>query len=68
MSNTQTKIVTGHWQDAPAREYTVRISLGTWNGRDDLADLGIFFYTDGEPVNVGDTIAEDFIITSIQGE
>ena len=62
------KTITGYWKDEPQRTYTVKVSLGTWNERDDLADLGIFYYTDGEPIKVGDTIAEDFIITDIQGE
>ena len=62
---TQIITATGYWAEAPNHTYTVKVSLGTWNERDDLADLGIFYYTDGEPLKVGDIIAEDFIITTI---
>ena len=62
---TQIITATGYWADQPSQTITVKVSLGTWDGRDDLADLGIFYYTDGEALKVGDTIAGDFIITTI---
>jgi hypothetical protein len=61
------KTITGFWNDEPQHALTVTVSLGTWNEQEDLSDLGIFYYTDGDPIKVGDIIAEDFTITSIQG-
>tara|TARA_R110000823_G_scaffold185574_1_gene317953 strand:- start:284 stop:499 length:216 start_codon:yes stop_codon:yes gene_type:complete len=68
LNTTMLQTVTGFWKDEPQHTYTVKVSLGTWDGRDDLSDLGIFYYTDGDQIKVGDTIAEDFIITSIQAK
>jgi hypothetical protein len=68
LNTTMLQTVTGFWDGYPQRTYTVKVSLGTWDGRDDLSEkLGIFYYTDGDQIKVGDAIAEDFIITSIQG-
>lgn len=57
--------VIGHWVDAPDTEYSVRVSLGSWDGQEDEADRNIFYYTDGAPFCVGDVIAGDFVITKI---
>lgn len=64
---TKAKIVTvnGHWVDEPAITYTVRVSLGSWDEQEDERDSQIFYYTDGEPLNVGDVIASDFVVTEI---
>ena len=59
------KTISGHWIDQPATTYTVKVSLGSWNGIEDEADRNIFFYTDGEPINVGDIVASDFVVTAI---
>lgn len=61
----ETVIVTGHWVDEPDTEYSVRVSLGSWDGQESEADRNIFYYTDGEPIKVGDIIANDFVITEI---
>lgn len=58
--------VRGHWVDDPATEYSVLVSLGSWDGRETEEDSRIFYYTDGEPLNVGDVIASDFRVTEIQ--
>ena len=57
--------VIGHWRDEPDTEYSVLVSLGAWDGEEDEADGNIFYYTDGEPIKVGDIIANDFVITEI---
>lgn len=62
---TKTVTVEGYWQDEPSRIYTVLVALGEWDGVEDEADRDIFYYMDGEPLSVGDTIAEDFIVTEI---
>lgn len=57
--------VRGHWIDDPATEYSVLVSLGSWDERETEEDRRIFYYTDGEPLNVGDVIASDFRVTAI---
>ena len=59
------KTISGHWLDQPETNYTVLVSLGSWDGVEDEKDRNIFFYTDGEPINVGDIVAGDFVITAI---
>ena len=56
--------VSGHWTDEPQRVFDVLVSLDSWDG--DENDHHVFYYTDGEPINVGDIIAEDFVITQIK--
>ena len=63
--NTQIITVTGHWTDDPSNKHTVAVSLGEWDGVEDETDRGIFYYTDGEPLKVGDIIASDFVVTAI---
>lgn len=55
--------VEGYWKDD--REYvtTVAVSLGSWDGSD---DEDIFYYTEGDDIKVGDTIAGDFVILEIR--
>lgn len=66
----ESKVVTveGHWMEEPERTYSVRVSLGSWDGVEDEKDRDIFYYTDGQPLNIGDVIADDFVITAIEGE
>lgn len=59
--------VTGYWIDEPAHKFNVLVSLDSWDGNEDEADQQIFYYTDGEPIYVGCVIAEDFVISSIEG-
>lgn len=61
----ETVTVQGYWQGEPSRIYTVLVALGEWDGVEDEADRDIFYYMDGEPLGVGDRIAEDFIVTEI---
>lgn len=62
---TQIKLVEGYFTDEPNHIHYVNVHLGAWNGIEDHADNDIFFYMDGEPLKVGDTIAEDFVVTLI---
>jgi hypothetical protein len=60
------KTITGFWNDEPQRMLTTTISLGAWDEQDDLKDLDIFYYMDGNQASVGDIIAESFTITEIE--
>ena len=62
------KTVTVHWIDAPHHSFTVKVALGSWDGYNDADDEQIFYYMDGEPLIVGSTIAEGFVVTNIEGE
>jgi len=64
---TQTILVEGYFTDEPNHIHYMNIALGEWNGIEDHADRDVFFYMDNEPLKVGDTIAEDFVVTSIEG-
>ena len=57
--------VRGHWLDLPTIEYSVLVSLGSWDGQETEEDRNIFYYTDGEPLSLGDVIAGDFRVTEI---
>ena len=56
----------GHWTDQPSHILSVTVSLGSWDGKEDAKDEGIFYYMDGLPLQVGSTIAEDFHVTEIE--
>ena len=65
MNTLKIKTVDGHWIDDATTIYTVNVSIDSWDGLEDEADRNIFYYTDGDPIEVGDTIALDFVITKI---
>ena len=56
--------VEGYWQDSPDTRYWVNVSLGSWDGYEDEKDRDIFYYMDGEPLNIGDVIADNFVVTN----
>ena len=56
--------VEGYWQDSPDTRYWVNVSLGSWDGYEDAKDRDIFYYMDGEPLNIGDVIADNFVVTN----
>ena len=56
----------GYWRDEPSRIFSVTVALGSWNGKEDADDETVFFYMDGEPLQVGSVISEDFIVTEIE--
>ena len=61
-----TKYCEGYWDDEPENIFSVNIALGDWDGKEDYADEQIFFYMDGEPLEVGAIVADGFVITSIE--
>ena len=60
------KKVTGYWKDEPQHVFTVKVALTEWNGIEDAEDEEIFYYMDNEPLVVGCTISEGFVVTSIE--
>lgn len=60
--------VEGYFVDEPDNLYNVVIALEEWDGIEDAEDEGIFFYMDGEPLEVGAVVADNFVITKIYGE
>ena len=48
--------------------YDVRISLGSWDEQEDAEDESIFYYMDGEPLEIGSILGEGFVITNIEEE
>ena len=58
--------VTGYWSDKPNLILTVKVALGTWDGLADAEDETIFHYMDNEPITVGSSISEGFVITNIE--
>jgi hypothetical protein len=59
--------IEGYWVDDDKRIVTALVHLGSWDEVEGEADSRIFYYMDGEPLAVGMRIADDFIITSIEG-
>lgn len=69
----ETKYCTGFWlpNDPLARQVSflgVEIALGSWDEEEDAEDEGIFYYMDGEPLEVGMIISDGFVIVDIEGE
>jgi hypothetical protein len=48
--------------------YQVDIALGSWDEVEDDEDRNIFFYMDGEPLEVGLILDDGFVIVDIEGE
>ena len=48
--------------------YQVDIALGSWDEVEDEEDRNIFFYMDGEPLEVGLILDDGFVIVDIEGE
>ena len=46
--------------------YDVRIALDSWDEEEDAEDESIFYYMDGEPLEVGMIVGEGFVITNIE--
>jgi hypothetical protein len=51
--------------DRKACLINVKVSLGSWDEEEDAEDESIFFYMDGEPLEIGSIIAEDLIVVDI---
>jgi hypothetical protein len=65
MPKYKTCEVEGYWEDNPEDVFTVKVAYGSWDEVEDDEDQSIFFYLDGAPIKVGDTLAEGFIVTEI---
>jgi hypothetical protein len=48
--------------------FWVDIALGAWDEVEDEEDRNIFFYMDGEPLEVGLILDDGFVIVDIEGE
>jgi len=48
--------------------FNVTIALGSWDDVEDAEDERIFFYMDGEPLEVGTIVSQDFVVVSIEGK
>lgn len=46
--------------------YDVRIALDSWDEEEDAEDESIFYYMDGEPLEVGMILGEGFVVTNIE--
>lgn len=46
--------------------FDVLVSTDSWDEEEDADDERIFYYTDGLSINVGDIIADGFVITEIE--
>ena len=63
------KVCSGYWDDEPDRVLSgVRVALESWDEMEDHWDESIFYYMDNQPLQVGSIIAEDFIVTEIEGD
>lgn len=58
----------GYWEGEPERIFEVTIALDGWDGVEDADDERIFYYMDGEPLEVGTVLDDGFVITKIYGE
>ncbi len=66
MSKYETVTVNGYWEDDKDNLRTgYVVALGSWDEVEDDEDQSIFHYLDGEPLKVGDVIAECFVVTAI---
>ena len=71
MPKYKTQYCTGFWlPDDPSAKYVdfmdVKIALDSWDEVEDHEDRSIFFYMDGEPLEVGLIISDGFVITNIE--
>ena len=58
----------GYWDDDPENIFEVTVALGEWDGIEDEEDRNIFYYMDGEPIEVGMIISDGFVVTEVLGE
>jgi len=64
MAKYNTYEVEGRWEEG-TDVFAVLFSDDSWDGVEDAEDERIFYYTDGEPVKVGDVVADGFVITNV---
>lgn len=46
--------------------YDVTIALDSWDESEDAEDEQIFFYMDGQPLEVGMILGDGFVVTNIE--
>ena len=46
--------------------FDVKIALDSWDEEEDAEDESIFYYMDGEPLEVGLILSDGFVITNIE--
>lgn len=56
----------GYYAHEPEVIYSVKIALGSWDGVADEEDESIFYYTDGEEIELGTNLADGFVIIGIE--
>ena len=56
--------VYGYWGQASDETLFVLVEPGSWDGNE--YDDSIFFYMDDQPLEVGDVIADGFVVTAIE--
>lgn len=45
--------------------FDVSIALGSWDETEDAEDERIFYYMDGEPLEVGAIVSDNFVVVRI---
>ena len=48
--------------------YNVTIALGSWDEEEDEEDESIFYYMDGEPLEIGMILTDGFVVTRIEDD
>ena len=48
--------------------YNVTIALGSWDEEEDEEDESIFYYMNGEPLEVGMILTDGFVVTRIEDD
>lgn len=48
--------------------FWVDIALESWDEVEDAEDESIFFYMDGQPLEVGSILSDNFVVVEIEGE
>lgn len=48
--------------------FDVTIALGSWDEEDDAEDESIFYYMDGEPLEMGMILTDGFVVTRIEDD
>ena len=46
--------------------FDATIALGSWDEIEDAEDERIFYYMDGEPLEVGTIVSDDFVVVRIE--
>lgn len=66
MAKYKTVWCEGYYAHEPDRIYSVKIALDSWDGIEDEEDRAIFYYADGEEIELGTNLADGFVIISME--